>query len=605
MARKATGSFHFKDGIAIARPRVGRTRPNFRMPHCKTPEQAAQRAQLLSDVASRLRRAPGVSEADIRYALDEIARSDARRLPLAVQVAEELGAGVLEPIGAPTETIEEYAERWVADRQRRGIRDARHNDLSRLRKHVFPVLKGRAIALLTRDEMRAVVESGESLDRGAAEGRYSWLTARKTWLCFRKMMSDACESKTAALRVRDDNPAASVRGPDSGSRKAKQWLFPSEALSLLSCAEVPLAWREAYAIGLYLYLRPGELFGLSWDAVQLAEGYVDVRVSMDLESGELGPTKTKRPRRMPIPAPLVPLLRRMHEQSGGEGAVVDASALPSRSYVHGVPERLYAHLRQHLKDAGVKRKDLHERMEGSKPIGFYDLRSSGITWSALAGTDPLKIMQRAGHEGFATTQGYIKTAEAVGVNVGQPFPPLPRELTGERAPAVKPPSEPTSNAGPMGADWTSNGRQRVRSRAMRVRARHASREKQQSQDLTDRSSGAHNPKVVGSNPAPATTENHGAFRESGGRLFSARRPMEVQSNGPEPGSTEAGDPLAAHLRQLRREAEECGDDATADAITTTLRAHLRQRREAREAAERAEAERKVIDFEGAKREREM
>lgn len=39
---------------------------------------------------------------------------------------------------------------------------------------------------------------------------------------------------------------------------------------------------------------------------------------------------------------------------------------------------------------------------------MYDLRATGITWVALAGTDPLRIRQRAGHENFETTQGYIR-----------------------------------------------------------------------------------------------------------------------------------------------------------------------------------------------------
>ncbi|HVW30010.1 MAG TPA: hypothetical protein VHC69_31830 [Polyangiaceae bacterium] len=48
----------------------------------------------------------------------------------------------------------------------------------------------------------------------------------------------------------------------------------------------------------------------------------------------------------------------------------------------------------------------------------------GITWEALAGTEPLHIMQRASHKDFKTTQGYIREAEAVGLGVGVPFPPL-------------------------------------------------------------------------------------------------------------------------------------------------------------------------------------
>ena len=55
-----------------------------------------------------------------------------------------------------------------------------------------------------------------------------------------------------ALRVRKDNPASTVKAPDRGKRKTKQFLFPSELLALVSCADVPLAWRRnaASMIGL-------------------------------------------------------------------------------------------------------------------------------------------------------------------------------------------------------------------------------------------------------------------------------------------------------------------------------------------------------------------
>jgi hypothetical protein len=54
--------------------------------------------------------------------------------------------------------------------------------------------------------------------------------------------------------------------------------------------------------------------------------------------------------------------------------------------------------------------------------------ATGITWEVLDGTEHVRIMQRAGHKNFSTTQGYIREAEAVGLNVGTPFPPLPVSL---------------------------------------------------------------------------------------------------------------------------------------------------------------------------------
>jgi hypothetical protein len=40
-----------------------------------------------------------------------------------------------------------------------------------------------------------------------------------------------------------------------------------------------------------------------------------------------------------------------------------------------------------------------------------------------------RVMQRAGHLNFSTTQGYIREAEAVGIDAGAPFPPLPSALS--------------------------------------------------------------------------------------------------------------------------------------------------------------------------------
>jgi integrase len=54
---------------------------------------------------------------------------------------------------------------------------------------------------------------------------------------------------------------------------------------------------------------------------------------------------------------------------------------------------------------------------GGEPARFtlYDLRATGITWEALAGTERLTIMQRAGHEDSKTTLGYVREADAVGL----------------------------------------------------------------------------------------------------------------------------------------------------------------------------------------------
>jgi hypothetical protein len=94
-------------------------------------------------------------------------------------------------------------------------------------------------------------------------------------------------------------------------------------------------------------------------------------------------------------------------------------------------------LRQHLEQAGATRADLFADDERQKHITFHDLRATGITWMAVRGDDPLRIKQRAGHKGFATTEMYIREAENLAAGFGEPLPPLPPELLGPGAAASR------------------------------------------------------------------------------------------------------------------------------------------------------------------------
>lgn len=336
--------------------------------------------------------------------------------------AEKAGAVAGDP---EAETVAEYAARWFKDRERRGLSSVA-TDRGRFTNHIAPVLGPQRIRDVTRDEIRAVVER---LDETTRRGGFSWRTAVKVWGLVTKMFSDACDSKVAALRVRSDNPCAGLPGPDRGERKAKQWLYPVEASALLACAEVPLRWRRLYALATYLYLRPGELAALEWADVNAGQRYVSVHQALDMRTGDAKPTKTGITRKVPIRPELALLLEAMLAESGGEGRVIQ-NTHANKDAEHGFPplEDLAATLRAHLKRAGVDRADLFADRATTKRLTFYDLRATGITWEVLAGTDHVRVMQRAGHRNFSTTQGYVREADAVGLDAGEPFPPLPRSL---------------------------------------------------------------------------------------------------------------------------------------------------------------------------------
>jgi len=358
--------------------------------------------------------------------LADAAKADAAELRALEALVAELAGGQLEPVPAApkgSETFAQYAERWFEDRERRGLHIG--SDPGRIANHVTPILGALPVQEVGPEHLRAVVER---LDDTVRAGSLHWNTARKVWGLLTKLFNDAARSKVAALRVREDNPARDVDGPDRGEPTAKQWLYPAEVAALLACEDVPTRWREIYALSIYLYLRPGELAALEWNDVDLEHGIVHVHQALDLSAGRLKGTKTGVTRKVPIHPSLKPLLERMRRDKGR----VLESEHPNRKAEGGLPpvEDLAASLRDHLTRAGVKRAELHEDRPTTKRITFYDLRSTGITWEVLAGTEPLRVQQRAGHKDFSTTQGYIRTAEELGASVGDPFPPLPPAILG-------------------------------------------------------------------------------------------------------------------------------------------------------------------------------
>jgi integrase len=312
------------------------------------------------------------------------------------------------------EHIEAYSKRWLDEREPRvnSIRD----DRSRMRDHVLPILGPLDVRTVTRDDVERV---RDDLDAKIIRGELAWKTVASVWTLVTSMCKDMASAKKRAFRVREDNPARDVKPPERGGRKAKQYLYPSEFLSLVSSDAVPLRWRRLFAIAIYTYMRAGELKALDWTDVDLEHRTIHVHKSEDrVRKREVKSTKSGVARRIPIEPELLPLLQALHDARGGARRVFK---MPST----GV---LSSKLRFYLGKADVKRAELHDPTATSKAITFHDLRATGTTWCAVRGDDPLKIMQRAGHEDYETTKIYVREAENLREGFGEPFPPLPAPM---------------------------------------------------------------------------------------------------------------------------------------------------------------------------------
>jgi len=337
------------------------------------------------------------------------------------------------------ETVREYAERWLTERERRGFRSVR-DDRQRLNTHAFPVIGDARVRAVTARELRALVAS---LDAKTRAGALAATTARKAWGLVAKLFTDAQSSKVEALRVRDDNPASGVAPPDGGHARAKAYLYPSEFAALVGCEAIALRFRRLYALAVYTYCRAGELEALQVEDVDLEHGTVHVHRAI-AHTGELRETKTGETRRVRLEPTLRPLLEVLTRGRAGDARVI---ALPSR-------EDGAAMLRRHLRLAGVTRAELFTDDETRIPLTFHDLRATGITWRAVRGDDPLKIQRDAGHRDLATTQRYIREASVYGDGFGAVFPELPASLLTDG------PGAPDGGGGEGGDRRRSRGRPR-------------------------------------------------------------------------------------------------------------------------------------------------
>jgi integrase len=331
------------------------------------------------------------------------------------------------------ETVREYAKRWCAWREGRGLGCVK-DDRAALEKHVLPVIGALDVRAVGRDDLKRLVteldaKARKGFSRTAAGRRspFGWKTAVNAWSTVRALLRDARSAKDVTMCVRDDNPCDGVVGPDVGAKKAKTYLWPSEFSAFVTCSDVPLRWRRLVAIAVYVYARAGELAALEWSDVDLEHATIHIHRSLDVKRGRgIKATKSEAARRVPIEPELLPFLLALHREAGGKGPVV---RLPS--------EHLSRALRLYLKRAGIDRTDLHTGDATRKAITFHDLRATGVTWCAVRGDDALKIMQRAGHADFETTKVYLREAENLAAGFGTPFPPLPDELLTNR-PGIAP-----------------------------------------------------------------------------------------------------------------------------------------------------------------------
>lgn len=287
--------------------------------------------------------------------------------------------------------------------------------------HVFPSLGARDVRVFDSDDLRRLVLD---LDRKSADGEISWKHAVNVWGLVTKFCGDLCRSKDSAVRIRKDNPARDVAGPDRGRVKTKQWLYPKELDQLLACQKVPVERRRLYALHVYLFCRVGEVLPMTFDhSIDLEHGMVTIDRKQSLRTGEVdhftkADKKNSEARSFAIEPILLPMLRAMRRELG-------PSAPFFKECKHGAKK-----LRDDLVRAGVTRQALLEENDpNSMALRMHDLRATGITYMAIRGDSDHDVRERAGHSDMQTTLMYLRRGKRASAQIGTPFSPLPDSLS--------------------------------------------------------------------------------------------------------------------------------------------------------------------------------
>jgi hypothetical protein len=123
-------------------------------------------------------------------------------------------------------------------------------------------------------------------------------------------------------------------------------------------------------------------------------------------------------RRLPIHPALAPLLEFLRQGADAEDRIL----FPNKD--QGSRSRYPEILRENLRLAGIAREELFNETKTHMAISLRSLRDTGLTWSAIAGVDLVKLQRRAGHTTIAMTLAYVKEAEEREALTGSVFPSL-------------------------------------------------------------------------------------------------------------------------------------------------------------------------------------
>ena len=335
-----------------------------------------------------------------RIKLSARTRADLRRKLAATQKEIEAGLTTTDQ----RTTVAEFAEYWLAHGLPGSVTSP--NTIDNLtwavRHHIVPAIGARRLRDLTADDVDRLLR--RMVDRGMS--RSSLIRVHST---LARLLRYA-ERRGKVAR----NVATLVDVPAAPTGRGRS-LTVTQAKAVLNAARGDRL-EALYVTGLLLGLRPGELLGLKWDAIDFVSATLAVRTALKRERGQLliGEPKTLRSRRrLDLPHVVVQTLiehreRQCKERSAAGAAWTETGLVFTTST--GTP----------IDPSNLRR--AFAKLANAAGLGHWhphELRHSAASLLSAAGVPIEQISDVLGHAGPRTTAAVYRHLVSPSVNAGK------------------------------------------------------------------------------------------------------------------------------------------------------------------------------------------
>ena len=276
-------------------------------------------------------------------------------------------------------TVAQFLDRWFEDVARPALRESTvtsHESI--IRVHIKPAIGGIRLAELTPLQLQTLCS--QKLKDGLSNRTVKYI---------RTIMHQALDQALEWGLV-GRNVADAVKTPAPEKKPIKP-LTKEEVYKFLDVLEKDRLF-PLYVVYLGCGLRRGEALALTWDCVDLEQGIIHVKKTIQLLTGKglvVGEPKSESSRR-PVAMPDY-VLDALKSQYTNRNPNTDYVFCTSNATPF-IPRNIVRHFKKALKKAGLP-----------ESTRIHDLRHFFVSWLLAQNTPPKDVQVIAGHADFSTT----------------------------------------------------------------------------------------------------------------------------------------------------------------------------------------------------------